>query len=645
MRRTITLTQHDQYDALVDAAISPDGNLVATKSYDGGVVLWDARTGTKLVTLPSGQEDSFIFPSILFSPDGRWLAWSTSVAADQSVDELYIANVASRQVVLRLPLALQGQTTFGISVSLAFNPDSTRIAAGECANFDPAAGLNDCTHSQLEIFDRSTGLRLETAVFTVYGGQPTSTSSIAFSSDGNTIALGGFNNLNFGTGNVRFWDLAGDRITGTPIIADDGSVNALAYSPDGHYLATVDGYNNVSLWDVAGHSLVGASSLHGHSSLMSSVAFSPDGQHFATCSADRSILIWSLKPFTEASQLLGPSFGGGSQVAYSPDGTRMVSGSQGTTAIWNAQTGTLLRSLPLGSHNALFSAAFSPDGKILATGDNNANIILWNAVTGAQLTTLQNGHTGSASGLFPNETLIYLLAFSPDGHYLLSGSYGGQIVLWDVASHSAVDHFPEPLTYFAYGGAFSPDGKFFAVSTATGVEVRQLSGDHVISRLRSSSPIRSLAFGPQDLLASLADDGTIRLWHVENGQEVAMPMYDVSSAESIVPPHLAFSPDGSFLISSHDESLTIWDMRTRTKYINTVQVGSYILNAIFSPNGRNIAVATATGLDVWYARLDDWKTQACAISGRNLTRQEWAELIPQIPSYQQVCPNLGVSPT
>jgi hypothetical protein len=89
-------------------------------------------------------------------------------------------------------------------------------------------------------------------------------------------------------------------------------------------------------------------------------------------------------------------------------------------------------------------------------------------------------------------------------------------------------------------------------------------------------------------------------------------------------------------------------MRTRTKYINTAQVGSYILNAIFSPDGRYVAVATATGLDVWYARLDDWKTLACAIAGRNLTHQEWSELIPQIPSYQQICPicpNLGAPPT
>jgi len=208
----------------------------------------------------------------------------------------------------------------------------------------------------------------------------------------------------------------------------------------------------------------------------------------------------------------------------------------------------------------VLSVAFSPDGKLLASGSWKV-IKLWEVATGREVRTL-TGHTD----------WVRSVAFSPDGRLLASGSCGqpltqspwcaqGEIKLWDVASGSLVRTL-SGHTWWVLSVAFSPDGRLLASGSwdgwdgtiklwevATGREVRTLSGHE--------RGVRSVAFSPDGrLLASGSEDDTIKLWEVATGREVRTLSGHERDVRSV-----AFSPDGRLLASgSGDKTIKLWDI-------------------------------------------------------------------------------------
>jgi parallel beta-helix repeat protein len=197
-------------------------------------------------------------------------------------------------------------------------------------------------------------------------------------------------------------------------------------------------------------------------------------------------------------------------VAFSPDGKILASGSYKEIKLWDVATGKELRTLR-GHTDRAFSVAFSPDGKILASGSEDKTIKLWDVATGTEIRTLQ-GHT----------YWVYSVAFSPDGKILASGSYDETIKLWDVATGRELRTL-SGHTSSVESVAFSPDGKILASGSydetiklwdvATGKEIRTLSGH--------TGHVLSVAFSPDGkVLASGSDDKTIKLWLLSPLDEV-----------------------------------------------------------------------------------------------------------------------------
>jgi hypothetical protein len=175
------------------------------------------------------------------------------------------------------------------------------------------------------------------------------------------------------------------------------------------------------------------------------VAFSPDGTRIVTGSADQTVKVWDARTGTPQLELKGHTSWVYS-VAFSPDGTRIVTGSEDRTArVWDARTGTPL--LDLKGHTGLvWSVAFSPDGSRIVTGSADQTVKVWDARTGTPQLELKE-HTAPVSSV----------AFSPDGTRIVTGSADRTAKVWDARTGTPLLELrghTSPVTSVA----FSPDG-------------------------------------------------------------------------------------------------------------------------------------------------------------------------------------------
>ncbi|KAJ7899506.1 hypothetical protein B0H14DRAFT_3852819 [Mycena olivaceomarginata] len=218
-------------------------------------------------------------------------------------------------------------------------------------------------------------------------------------------------------------------------------------------------------------------------------------------------------------------------VAFSPDGTRVASGSADTIRVWDVATGQQIGDPLAGHTDSVKSVAFSPDGKRIASGSRDKTIRVWDAATGQQVGDPLTGHTD----------FVKSVVFSPDGTRIASGSRDRTIRVWDAATGKQVGN---PLTDLIGPVAFSPDGTRIASGSrdrtiwvwdaATGQQVGYPFAGH-------TNMVTSVMFSPDGTrIASGSWDTTIRVWEVATGQQVGDPLAGHTRPVDCV----AFSPDG-----------------------------------------------------------------------------------------------------
>jgi eukaryotic-like serine/threonine-protein kinase len=269
-------------------------------------------------------------------------------------------------------------------------------------------------------------------------------------------------------------------------------------------------------------------------------------------------------------------------VAFSRDGRRIASASNDQTIkIWDAATGQLIRTLADGE--VIEAVVFNPNGSQVASGGSKHVVTLWDVATGQPIRTFA-GHTLS----------IFELAFSPDGKTLASSSSDGTVKLWDVVanapSHSLADH----RRGAAGEVAFSPDGKtlFSAGGDEPSIRVWDIATARLIRAMKGdgAGPRGSLALRPDGkVLASGARDGTITIWDVASGSPVRVFRDHLHNLDSVK--RLAFSPDGKTLASTifSRQAINLWDPAIG-HLLGTIEGHtSSITDIAFSPDGVHLA--------------------------------------------------------
>jgi WD40 repeat protein len=363
--------------------------------------------------------------------------------------------------------------------------------------------------------------------------------------------------------------------------------------------------------------------LRGHLHPVVSAAFTADGKTLFT--GDKShIKLWNLATAREETTFdtVGAGEGYGA-AAITSDGKTLASGGHVIVQIRDVKTGQSHSTEGI-HHWWILTTAFSPDGKLVASGARDeATVRIWDAATGKTHAILE-GHTKA----------VLCVAFSPDGKQLASASADGTARVWDLAaSKNQCYGHNRPV----YSVAFSPDGKTLA---SAGADRAIKLWDLEVERARPALPplgglVWAIKFSPDSqLLATTSDHSTVMLWNAKTGQQQSklavgascldfspdgrwlaagspgptFRVWDIATGQLLAMPEghqknvhaVSFSPDGRFLgVAGNDEIVTLWDTATWKQRAAFKHPGGWCWSLAFSPDSKWLGTQGVDSIKVW----------------------------------------------
>ncbi|HZM78683.1 MAG TPA: WD40 repeat domain-containing protein, partial [Candidatus Limnocylindrales bacterium] len=533
---------------VVDLAVSPDRQTLATGSMDKTVRLWDLRARQSTATL-SGHTDRVW--SVAFDRTGELVA---SASWDGTVRIWQAANGTERGQPLR------GHD--GPVLTVAFSPTEDLLAS---------AGRD----GTVRLWDPRTG-----AALGILADLPMLLSGLAFHPDGHMLAAGAQD------GSVHLWRLP-TRTELPALRGHSSAVEALAFSPDGQSLASTSLDHTGVVWDVVTQRQKFA--LLGHDREVESVAFSRDGSRIATGSQDHTVRIWRADNGAFVTRLAGQTFTV-SGVAFGADADTLISAGLDTAAaLWDLRRGMRVRHA-----ESVLCAAYSPDGKILATGGFDQTVRLWDS------------HTGEPVATITTESNIGGVAFSPDGAVLVTAGFGS-VQFWDTATHASLGGLPVHsnaggLAVFSHDGGLlaigsdNPAGSVLDNGSDDVVQIWRVSTRELVRTLNvGSGLIRSIAFSRDDKHLAVAGQ-VAQIWDVESGTRIRTLAQQYGLVDDV-----ALSRDDHLLaVSVSDASVKVWDVGSGRLKLTLggfgQPVGPIAFNHGANNGGDRLAAASDDGL-------------------------------------------------
>lgn len=501
----IAVLQHPPAHGVNCATFSPDGRRVVTAADEGTAHLWDVDSAKEIAVL-RGHDFPVFYAG--FSPDGR------RVVTASMDDTARVWDVESGQQILRLQ-----HEDLSYVHAAAFSADGARIVTGSGNNlasiWDAAtgdkiadlAGHDDTVYSveyspdgryiltasgdkTARLWDAATAKQIDVLL-----GHQDYVQCASFSPDGASIVTASDDTT------ARIWDVRRALMEVAVFRGHTKLVSRAVYSPDGSRMVSASDDHTARIWDVKTAAQIAV--LRGHQDQVRSAFFDSTGSRIITASEDWTACLWDASTAKQLFVLRGHR-GRVTCAAFSPRGNRAVTSSDdGTARVWNTATGAEIRALQTSTWCPVQSAAFSPDGSRIITGTGGTNdpgnnyARIWDAVTGEQLAVLP-GHS----------TAVSCASFSPDGRLIVTKS--DRVRVWDAASY--VELLAMPHARFA---CFSPDGsQILTIGTniarfwdaETGIE---------IGTLETPAPDEHLyaAFSPDGKFLLITHlDSTVRIW-------------------------------------------------------------------------------------------------------------------------------------
>lgn len=493
---------------------------------------------------------------------------------------------------------------------VAFSPDGRLVAIGGAATASGQGGeavlWNSRTGRKVLVFPRQKG-----------GVGP----DLRFSPDGSRLYT------HVAGRGIEGWSTkTGKQLV---LLHDPGPINNLALSPDETRLATTSADGKLKIWSLRRRRLL--LTINAPSGLCGT-SFSPDGTTIAAglCfGGGGGAWIWDTRTGRKLAAVGGARFGWAFNVAFSPDGRKIVTvGNEGKGRVWDARSSRLLTTLE-GHTGWIWAAKFGPNGARIATVSSDGTARTWDAQSGLPLLVLA-GHTKN----------VFDVAFSPDGGRLLTGSADGTARIWDVRPQGGRDVLTLPAQQGLQGALvtdYSPDGKLLVAGgsgpvpaslwdASTGKKLRNLphTGD-VYAAAFSPDGKRILLSGYGTPVVVATDTGRVLLalrdpgadWQAAaawspNGRLIALGLGDGPGGARVFDAHtgkllrsfpypvgvsaVAFSPDGTRIaVSSFGTTARIWRLGLRGAPTTLSGHTDSVTDIAFSPDGRRVVTSSLDG--------------------------------------------------
>jgi WD40 repeat protein len=503
--------------------------------------------------------------AVAFDPTGARLA---SAGADRVIKVW--DQQASREV-----LSLRGHAD--AITALAFDTNGKYLASGSA---DGAVHVWDAASGEkLSAFAGHvggvTGLAFEPTP-PVRGGQ----------GGGRLASTGGESSR----GELKLWDPSTGKTLASR--AWRNLLAAVAYSPDGKYLATAGHDGDVTSWDAA--TLRPVRTFKGQTQRTvpwTSIALSADGKWLAAGSPAGLVRVWDTATAREFFSALTPAQAGVSGLAFAgPDGRLLaVATADNTVQGWVTRSGKPAFCLR-GHTRSVKAVACSPDGRCLASGGLDRAVKLWDIGPREEDLTLR-----------PANEAVTSVAFSPDGARLAAATQDRALKVWDAATGKVVLTLRR-LPAVVNGLAFGLRGRLAGADADGTVHVWDVPSGREILCLRGAGLALAVAFNPGgDRLAAASHDGPVRVWDVPSGRE-RLCLRGAGPARAV-----AFNPGGDRLAAGGDDGVArVWEADTGEEVLALRGEGGPVYAVAFSPDGRHLATASQDeAVRVWDATTGD----------------------------------------